>query len=1078
MAKRSRWTPIALSVLIAGCVQGAPPELRAENSPAVATPGVSGLAPTPIGTPGQELPLDPDRSVQFDTTELTYASIDVAPDGERFVFDNLGDIYLASLEGGTARALTRGMAFDSQPVLNPAGTRIAFLSDRSGAENIWTMGTDGSDLRQVTFHDDDPIWVSPEWTLDGSGILVSRFRPDRNEYELWRVAAQGDPLGRVVVSGAGQGPAQVLGVAPQPGNGFIAATSDAQLDFTQVETFHLSRFGPDGSVTPLSPKAAGSHFRPRVSPDGSRVAFARRGSDDRTWLSVLEQASGKVRDVARIDADTMQASMWMDAVPRFDFTADGDALVVNRNGRIERIAIDGGQASPIPLTIPIRQSLGPLVRHPYRLAEGDIDVRIAASPTATGTGGYLFSSLGRLYRQQGEYHAELIPTPEAAFHPAQSHSGSGLLYVGWTNRDGGSVWLKDDQSVPPRRIAKDHFYTHPVFSPDGRSLYVVRSGAQQRRETAMEYRQFRDAELVQLDRNGELLRVVASGQMGGVPHFSADGQALYLSRPEGVGRIDLNTLREQRVVRIKGPSWYFVEGSSDADDVRIHPDGKLALAQIGQQVWLVELETAGTDVELAVDPSAYRLSATGADFMGFGPDGQTAWWSVGDRLNEVDLDDAADALSRPRMRNAFAVDMPKRIRSSHLATTIPRAEPPDSFVLRGASVTTMGPAGRIEGADILVVDRRIAAVGKRGTVPIAASTPIVDVTGKHVIPGLIDMHYHVADIRRDVLDFEPWGPRAALSYGVTTLFDPSTLSIDMMDYEDAIDAGLVVGSRIRSTGPAIPAYNDFRSREEVGRTLDRYSRVYRLRNIKLYRSGNRRVRQWIAEEAERRELTVTSEGTLSRKLGLTQIADGLSGLEHVLPPRRLYDDTLRFFAESGTSYAQTLQISNASTPAERYYRADIDGPAGERLRRFAPAWFLETKGDHEAPAPGAIDFSDQVRSAQRFVELGGLLGIGSHGDVPGIGTHWEMRAHVDGGLSPLETLRAATMGSATAIGLQSELGSVEAGKIADLLILDEDPVEDIRHAMSPALVIKDGHIHRGDDLLRLEPANVSKTRAN
>ena len=190
----------------------------------------------------------------------------------------------------------------------------------------------------------------------------------------------------------------------------------------------------------------------------------------------------------------------------------------------------------------------------------------------------------------------------------------------------------------------------------------------------------------------------------------------------------------------------------------------------------------------------------------------------------------------------------------------------------------------------------------------------MDVSGKYIIPGLIDAHYHVADIRRDVLDMDAWGLKTGLAFGVTTLFDPSSLTIDMFAYQDLVEAGAVTGSRLFTTGPAIFDYYDFRSKAEVEAVLHRYRDHYRVANLKQYRSGNRRVRQWVSQAAHDLGMTVTTEGALSYKLALSQILDGYSGVEHGVPPI--------------ADLADWRFALNASNLFDEEYVARCSGPAG------------------------------------------------------------------------------------------------------------------------------------------------------
>ena len=113
------------------------------------------------------------QSIEIDADEVSWATVDVSPDGGFLIFDFLGDLYRLPIEGGEAVALTEGIAWDFQPRFSPDGSRIAFISDRSGAENVWTMNADGEDLRQVT-EESDHLLHNPAWTPDGDFIAARK----------------------------------------------------------------------------------------------------------------------------------------------------------------------------------------------------------------------------------------------------------------------------------------------------------------------------------------------------------------------------------------------------------------------------------------------------------------------------------------------------------------------------------------------------------------------------------------------------------------------------------------------------------------------------------------------------------------------------------------------------------------------------------------------------------------------------------------------------------------------------------------------------------------------------------------
>lgn len=1041
--------------------------------PAGSPPVVSGKPPVPYGVQGQSLPLQPARKIAFDTSEGTELSIDVSPDGRTIIFDMLGDIYELPLAGGTARRLVGGMSLDTQPVYSPDGRSILFLSDRSGAENLWLMDADGSNVRQISPYDDDPVFVSPEWAPDGESILISRFWADRNAYELWQFRPVPGDVGEVLRSSKGAEGADIntLGarISPEGSEAYFASLESKSPDFdaltpwqivkrdlkTGAEQFVLPAVTDEGIAVP--------RMRPAVSPDGQSLVFAeRRGG--KTALMGMDIASADLRQLGETDPDSVLAAMTHDAIPRFDFAPDSSAIFVNRGGRIDRISLDTGDADAIPFTVHVEQELGPLVRHAAVFEDGPVRARLLMAPDESPDSRTLaFSALGRVIvaKHDGAELRALRQDDVRGYQPSWSPDGTSIAYVTWTHEAGGQIWLSAADGGAHRQLTEeDAFYTHPVFTPDGGAIVAVRSASEARRTTYMEYGQLRDAELVLIALDGTAPRVLASGRIGGTPHFASLADEVLFNSPEGIEAVSLAGGARRFVTQAVGPNWYFAEGSAAADDLRVSPDGKWALAQIAHQLHLYAVSPDAAAVTDLSSPASLHVQLTdvGADYFGWSDDGTALFWTAGADVYRLELsgvDFGADRGGQLAAKTSIRVQTP-------------RDAPGGMVLLSGARVLTMADRaapGEWQDADILIDGNRIAAVAPRGAVSVPAGTQTVDVSGAYIIPGLIDAHYHVADIRREVLDTSAWGLRIGLAFGVTTLFDPSSLTIDMLTYQDLVEAGEITGSRLYTTGPAIFDYNDFRTKEQVRAVLTRYRDSYRLSNIKQYRAGNRRVRQWIAEVANELGLTPTTEGALSYKLGITQILDGYSGLEHALPPPVLHGDVTKLFAKSGTSSVLTLMISHGGLRADRMF-IDRSRPfENAKYARFAPDWYRTSRFTNSPVHPFCqYHYPLSASSAAQIFREGGLVGLGAHGDTPGLGTHWELHAYVEGGWTPAEALWAATMGSATTIGREAQLGSLEAGKLADLVILDADPLADIRNTLEIRYVVKNGRIYEDEGL--------------
>jgi Tol biopolymer transport system component len=1046
------------------------------------------------------LPLKTDHKIEFTTGEGTWLSVDVSPDAKTVIFDLLGDLYSVPLGGGEAKLVMPGMAYDGQPKYSPDGSMIAFVSDRDGADNVWIAASDGSNPKQLS-KEKQAEFVSPAWTPDGEYVLVSRSGSALEAHEVWMYNIHGGSGVQVTKSAATpQVPRdqrlRFAGAIASP-DGKYFYYSQRKREFSYDVTFPLWQIfrkdritGEEDQVT----NAPGSAFRPVLSPDSKLLVYGTRYETE-TGLRIRNLASGEDRWLKYpVQRDDQESRATRDVLPGYAFTPDGKEIVICFQGKLHRLSVENGAEQPLPFTAHVSIDVGTQLRFESRVDEGPLKARLIQGAVPSPDGKRIaFSSLTHLYVMDlpGGQPVRVVSGGPGEYQPAWSPDGKTLAYVTWSADAGGQIWKApaDGSSAPQQLTQAAAFYREPVWTPDGARIAALRASRHERNEaTVEEGEETTGTDLITVPGQGGDAQVIATSQGFSRPHFTTASDRIYVYSPKGLISMRFDGTDRRVHLKVIGKNWTGRPEPPQADEVMISPDGRFALALAHHQVYLLTIPVAGNETP-TVDLSApavpiHKLSDVGADTFAWADGGQTITWSLGasffrQALSTVSFDqDQKDEAAKDGQAKKDEDDKPKprkppQYEEIAVGIEAPRYTPQGTVVLRGARVITMKGDEVLTGADIVVTNNRIAGVGKTGSVKIPANARIIDVAGATIMPGIVDVHAHWTEIRRGVLDLESWPFLANLAYGVTSGRDPQTGTNDTFAYQDLIDMGVFPGPRAFSTGPGIFgafAGDNVESLDEMRDIVARYKKYYRTNTVKSYVIGNRKQRQWMVEACKENGIMPTTEGALDLKLDMTHAIDGFSGNEHALPIVPLYKDVVELFSKTGIAYTPTLLVAYGGPFGENFFFENTEVHDDAKMRRFVPHSVLDEKTkrrpwfrkeEHVFPKLAA--------SAAKVVQNGGHVTIGGHGEMQGIQCHWEMWALSSGGLTNQQVLRAATIDGARAIGYDQDLGSIETGKLADLVVLDKNPLDDIHNTTSIRYVMKNGEVFEGATLDEVWP---------
>lgn len=1021
------------------------------------------------------------RQVAIRTDEGTWMDVDVSPDGRTLAFALLGDIYTMPIAGGTPTRVAEGMAWEAHPRFAPDGRRIAFTSDRGGGDNIWVMNFDGSDKRQVT-KEDFRLINQASWSPDGQYIVAKKhFTTQRSlgTGEIWIYHVSGGG-GVKLVARSSEEQQKELGepvYAPDggavyytrnttPGNTFEYAQDSTQGIFA-IEKFDLKT----GEVT-TAVSGYGGAVRPQPSPDGKLISFIRRDKD-KSELWVKDLITGQERRLTGgLDLDMQETWAVQGTYPLMAWTPDSRAVVYWAGGKLRRVASTGGETTVIPFSVNDTRSVADAPHPKVAVAPASFTTKMVKFATMAPSGGQIvFESMGKLWTKDsggGEPRRLTREADALELWPAFSRDRSKLVWVRWTDKGLGQIVVGNANGGSPRVVTSmPGHYAVPQFSPDGRHLvFEKRNGGDM---LSPEYSV--DTGVYRVPVAGGTPELVTRGNRA--PQYGAANDRIFmLGQDKGKLQLlstDLNG-QDKRVHAV----------GELANDFRVSPDGRTLAFRQNYEVYAMPLLPGGQAVEVAEKASSLpvtQASKGGASYIGWADGGRTLTWSMGPTLYRADV--------QQLFANAPLADGAPRFTPPQsgisLARTVAADRPSGTVALTGARILTMAgsDAGAIDNGTVVITGDRIVAVGASGSVTVPAGAKVIEMAGKTIMPGLVDAHAHGGYGQGDLVPQQNWVMLQQLALGTTTSHDPSSQASTAFAASERQRAGMLLAPRIFSTAEIVYGAKSPGVYARIDSYDDALQHIRRIKaqgggSIKNYNQPRRDQRQMVVQAAAAEGMQVVAEGGSLYGMDMTIVADGNSTLEHNIPLEYFYEDMLQFMGGAQTNYTPTLVVTYGGLAGDPYWRQATDVFADPLLVHTPPRELLAATGRRTKAPDWAYVDDDSAREAKKVAARGRHVAIGAHGQQAGIGAHWELWSFVRGGMTPAESLRAGTIEAARSLGMEGDIGSLEAGKLADLIVLDADPSQDIRNSNRISRVMLGGRLYDARTMNEVETGNRAR----
>ena len=1005
------------------------------------------------------------NTFQLNTDEGTWMNLDVSPDGKTIVFDLLGNIYKMPISGGTTTVLRSGLAYEVQPRFSPNGKYISFTSDAEGGNNIWVMTADGKDAKSIT-KEKYRLLNNAVWSPDGKSVVARKHYTSTRSVgagEMWQYPLSGTAGLRLTKRKNDQQDVNDPSISPDgkylyyaedmyPG-GYFQYNKDPNKQIYVIKRYNFET----GEIDQITGGPGGA-ARPVVSRDGKLLAFVKRVRT-KSVLYIHELVTGKEYPIyENLSKDQSEAWAVFGVYPHFAWMPNNKDIVLWAQGKINRINIDTKQITNIPFQVDQEIKLAKTHRVKRKVFEPQFASKMVKDVKTSPDGNTIvFTALGHIYKKvlpEGT-PTRITTLTDFEAEPSFSSDGNSVLFVTWNDEELGAIYKVNLDGSNLEKITNEKgIYRTPAFnSNNSKIVYRKESG---NGDQGFDYTKKTGIYIANAD-GSDAKRISKSGEF---PMFSADdsriffqtGGAFFGGLTKNLKSVDLNGKEERS---------HF--SSKLANRLVPSPDNKWVAFIHLHKLYMAPFVMNGSEINLDNNTKSFKvesLSKNAGISLHWSASNDKIFWTLGgDYIQKSIVNNTTNPFAKTNLG-----ENPETTISINLVT---KSDVPEGRIaFKNARIITMNGDEVIEDGTIVINQNKIEQIGNTKSITIPSDAKVYKMNGKTIMPGIVDVHAHVGAFRNGLSTQKHWQFYANLAFGVTTSHDPSVHTAAAFTLEELQKSGHLVGPRMFSTGFILyGAEGDFKAvvnnlddaRFAIART-----KAFGAKSIKSYNQPRREQRQQIMQAAREQKVNVVPEGGSNFYANMSMIFDGHTGVEHNIPVNPVYKDVLSLWKNSKTGYTPTLIVNYGGMNGEFEWYQKYNVWENETLLKYTPRYVVDTRSRHRTMVPEEEYNNGHILTSETVTALakeGVKVNLGAHGQLQGLGAHWELWMLQQGGLSNHEALKAATINGADYIGAADEIGSLEKGKLADLIIMDKNPLEDIKNSNSVIYTMVNGRLY-------------------